>query len=519
MRINKNFLMNHRNRRRNHRRAIVFESQIILQKQLQKNKVVINDCNVRIVNVHSYSYSFSVVTNSDILLSGDVESAKLCHINLKNFTFYFSIEYQNKLHHFNFVFSSRVSIEAFLKAFYNAIFLEKNQRNSLINDIPVINKNMARYYLRNQNQHQSKYQIQYQDQTSSDTTTEDNDTDDKPNDKGTNFLLLIAPKINSSIVLRKHDEHCHLEFYSNDNKCKFMTFIPQITDEKYNFISASDIITSNSDHGLLVLDKKRPTEIFDMDLDRGQVFSHYNAIDSQNGHHSISHILHSYQNDSSQPIFVGFNEKNTMIFDKRVQNSIVRRTFYSDVDQFTCGTTTKSGRIALGSNDGVVSLYQQPCASRSTVNFNSGSEPITSVDASPNEDWIVATSPTYISLFFVHFSNMQFPFNFPMIEEQMEAVRLQISIADRRYIAQNNNDVLPPFKNARFELNQTGKISRIIASIGNALVSWEFNSILYGRAYKYSINFISNDKIIDHRSLGSNDVLFISQNKVSVISV
>lgn len=47
-----------------------------------------------------------------------------------------------------------------------------------------------------------------------------------------------------------------------------------------------------------------------------------------------------------------------MLFDTRVQKSIVNRSDYKGDNKFTCGITTKSGRIAMEQLDYIKSLVK-----------------------------------------------------------------------------------------------------------------------------------------------------------------
>ena len=89
------------------------------------------------------------------------------------------------------------------------------------------------------------------------------------------------------MVLRKYNDHCDIGLFSNDNGCQYRMKIADVSDVKGGKLSVSDMLTNNSDYSLLLLDQSRPHEIFEMNMDRGFVTNHYNAIDSSNIKHPV----------------------------------------------------------------------------------------------------------------------------------------------------------------------------------------------------------------------------------------
>ena len=492
--------------------TIVLSSPVQVYQTIKNSKKLVGDkCCVQIVSSDQFSYKFVILdSDSQVLLRADIMSALTVQFSLSSLTLYFNIRYQNKLHNFNLVFNSQEDLNRFVNIFVNSLFEQKNEKRVSATELSQIDQIIASMSIDNQDQNYAADDELFneEEQAQQSGTT----------DGGHNFLLRIAPLTDNTMVMRKYNDHCDLGLFTNDNDCQFRMKVSNIADQKGKMISTSDMLTCNSDRGLLLLDENRPNEIFDMNVDRGMVVGQYNTNDSMSVPHPITHIIHKNQGDSTQPVFVGFNHKNTMVLDTRVENTIVNRSDYRGNNQFLCGITTRSGRIAMGSADGTIRLYKEPCRSRATVNFhvNVGEEPVTAIDVSPDEDWIVATCPNYISTFSVLAQNTQkLAFDFPMKDEKTSVIRLLISQNDQQVIAQANNGELLPFTSARFD-SKNGKVIAIIASIGNALVSWNFKSIMNNRIPKYSITYISGESIIDNHPLESSDVLYMSQNQVSV---
>ncbi|OHT04035.1 hypothetical protein TRFO_28529 [Tritrichomonas foetus] len=474
-------------------------------------RLIGEDCCVRLHNTGNFTFTFDIIEGSTVILSADIVSALNLQFSLADLTLYFDIRFKSKLHNLKLIFHSVDDLRRYINIFVNSLFEHANKNRVSASDIPDIDNYIESLSLDNQN-------------------TELNDDDDifdddeqaggnRNTDGGHNFLLRVGPRTDNTMVMRKYNNHCDLGLFTNDRDCQFRMALPTISDESNQALSANDMLTNNNDHGLFVLDNQRPYEVFNLNLDRGMVVNHLDAIDSSNQQQRVDHILHTNYGDSSAPTFVGFNNRNTMLFDTRVDKPIVNRSDYKTDNKFTCGVTTRTGRFAMGSDKGIVRLYKEPCKTRATVNFqvNIGDDPIIGLDVSPDEQWIVATCPYYVSVFTVLArSTGKLAFDAPMKQDKSPVTRLTISQRDQQRIAQVNGGDLLPFTSAKFE-SKNGKVVAIVASMGNALISWNFRAIENNRKPQYSITFISGEAIIDNQPFDqTSDILYMSPNQVSV---
>ena len=482
----------------------------VYQFSSQSEKLISDSSSARVYSTGQFEFRFDIVDGSQILLSANIVSALNLNFSIKYCSLYFDIRYNNKLHNLKLVFHNEGDLNRFVNIFVNCLYENNNKERVKAADIPELDAIVNSMNIDNQSQEYDGDQFD---------NDELDDGNNKNTDGGKNFLLRIAPSVDNTMVMRNYSTHSDLGLFTSDSQCLFRQNIQNIADESNNSILASDMITNNNEHGLYVLDNKRPYEVFNLNLDRGMVVSHLNAVDSSNQQHKVNHILHTNQGDTSSPTFVGFNNKNTLLLDSRVEKSIVNHSDYKTDNLFTCGVTTRSGRIAMGSSKGIIRLYKEPCRGRATCNFQANvGEPITSIDVSPNEEWIVATSPYCILTFCVLAkSTGKLGFDSPMKQDRPPLTRLTISQRDQQRIAAMNNGDLLPFTNAKFE-TRNGKVVSIIASIGNALVAWGFKSIENNKIPKYSITMLSGgEPIIDNQPFENNsDILYMSPNELSV---
>jgi hypothetical protein len=174
--------------------------------------------------------------------------------------------------------------------------------------------------------------------------------------------------------------------------------------------------------------------------------------------------------------------------------------------------------MAMGCEKGFVRLYKSPCLGRATVNFNVnvGDQPVSAIDVSPDEQWIVTTSPYSIAVFNVLAkSTGKLAFVAQMRGDKEPVTILAPKAADLQRIAAGNGGELPPFTSAKFE-TKGGKVAAIVASMGNAILCWDFRAIENGRIPAYSITFLQMEHVVDDQPLEATaDVLYIAPNQFS----
>jgi hypothetical protein len=104
-----------------------------------------------------------------------------------------------------------------------------------------------------------------------------------------------------------------------------------------------------------------------------------------------------------------------------------------------------------------------------------------------------------------------------MGKDKPALTRLTIWAEHQQTVARYFSGEIPPFAPAKFEVKY-GKVVAIVAAIGTALVSWDFRKIESRLLPNYKITFVGGEAIIDDEPLtGSSDLVFISDNQVSVI--
>lgn len=452
------------------------------------------------------------MTNSENLLTADIRNLISPRFRRSDLCFFFNISSGSQSFLLMTVFQTPADQNLFVNVFANHLFKTRNQKEITSSDIPLIDEEIASMELWDDAAEEDEDEV-----FGSEAQKPRNERD--TSDGGRNVLLSVGQRTGNSMVMRKYEGKCDLGLFTTDRDCTFRLALPRICDDSGRAMMATGMMTSNSDHGLWVIDSERPNDVFDLNLDRGLVTSHVHLVDSSNAEQNVTGILHREGDNSSEASFVAFNGRNTMLVDPRVERSVVLRSDYKGFNGFTCGKTTQSGRLAMGSHDGIIRLYREPCRTRATVNFNvdlKGAR-IIAIDVSPDGVWVLATTPEFLSLVCtLAESTGKLAFDSPMRDDKKPAIRIDLSVQERRRVAEQNGGRLPPFSNGKFEC-KSGRVVAIVASCGNALVSWGFKAIESGKNPRASITYVSGEAIVDDHPLeDTSDVLFIAPNQVSV---
>jgi hypothetical protein len=454
---------------------------------------------VRIVQHDDFSSVVEVSESDRVLVSFDVSSALNVQFRSSDYVVFFDV--QHSMSHFNIslLFGSLRPLRTFMAEFTRSLFEFAGKHRANESDRSDLDRFLRSYSL---------------DLAESDLPDEATFADTEyeatgASDGGRNTLLRLIRPSDQALVLRRYQDHCDLGLFDLDIDCTFRKAVPSVAGDDRRPILASDMITFRRDRSLLLLDDSRRPRVFDLNLTRGGVVDRYDVDAPAKSCRLI---------DLGEVTFLTFTPREIMLFDSRTSRGAVQRSEYRGNCEFTCGATTESGRVAMGSSNGVVRLYREPCKSRATMNFqtNCGAEPIIGIDISPDEQWVVATCPYYLSVFNVYaHSTGKLGFDVAMGKDRPALVRLAIRPEHLQKVARGNE--MPAFAPAKFEVKKR-KIVAVVAAIGNALLTWDFRRISEGALPTYSIKVVGAEAIVDDQPLfTSNDLVFISDNQVAII--
>ena len=456
----------------------------------------------------SYFLEIKENINNEILLQ--LYLNKEFNISLSFINIYIKIDliHNGKNVHIGVVFLEKERFKSFIDTFFIYHFEATNLRNFVSDDLQAI-KSMI-------------YQCSLDSVSEDSSTTTSKQTckqqkEQKMDNGGKYSHLRIGHKEKNCFIMKIFDKTCDIGIFNQDRDLSFNKQIKNIANPEGKTFIASDMLTYNSDHSLLLLNR-HSSIISNLNLDRGIVTNKYD-LTSKLILQPLG-IIHRFYDNSSDPVFITFDERDTKMIDTRTKELVVNSSAYKTCSNFSAAQTTKNGRIAIGSENGIVRLYSEPCLTRATVNFEIGSrnDEITSIDISPDECWVLATCHSFISIFCVQIkSSGRLAFDAQMKKEKTSDIKLQLTQEDQLTIKSSLKNSYPFFSNAKF-VWFGGKINYIIASYGPAIIRWPFDPILKGEIPKSQILHIYNEQIVDSNVFDqTNDIVFISQNEISVL--
>ena len=494
---------------------VLFQAEVALYKIVnQQERAISERVILSIGRTAPYVFVLEMLqmTNRDLLLTADIRNVISPRFRRSDLCLFFNVTNGDQSFLLMVVFQSGVDQNQFVNVFANSLFRTRNKREITGKDIPEIDEEIGAMELLDDAPEDENDEV-------FGSEAQEVRTSRNAGDGGKNALLCVGSRTGNTMVMRNYAEKSDLGLFTTDRDCTFRMALPKITDDEGRPIVAAGMLTNNGDHGVYVLDQKRRGYLYDLNLDRGLVTGHVHVLDQAKQEQPVSGLLHRMHNDSTSPVFVGFNERNTMVIDTRVEQSVVDRSDYKTLNGFTCGQTTKSGRLAMASKDGIIRLYAGPARTRATVNFSIDlkHDPIKAIDISPDEQWVLVTTSTCLSLIGTKAASTgSLAFDYPMKDDKKPPIRIDLSVEQRRRVADQNGGKLPPFSSGKFEC-KGGKVVAIVASCGNALVSWGFKAIESGKNPRASITYVTGEAIVDdHTFDDSPDVLFMAPNQVSV---
>jgi hypothetical protein len=487
------------------------KAQLLQLRQDQPNTVG-DRVSIKIIQRSNFSSFLEVIelSRSRPLLSADLPDIINLQFQTSQKTCFFDIrqgrEREKQLLNFAFCFSSVREMRDFVFQYTRAVFECAAQRRSTESDLPELERFFQYYSLDfpvKEFYHEPKFHsCEYVSEGSG--------------DGGRNVLLRLGRSRDLALVVRRYENQVHIGMFSAGGV--FRRAIPKVRYTDTKPIMVTDMLSVANDKSLLLLNENRKGYVHELELrEEEPVIARDIRADPMM---DFKGILPRKRGDFSSKEFIAFSEQNVAIFDARRSGYEVEKSAYKTNCEFSCGITTASGKLAMGSENGVVRLYDRPCRTRATVNFqvNCGADKVLAIDVSPDEQWVLATCKYYLSVFNVWAPSVgKSGFDAPMGKDKPALTRLAIWPEDQQKIARYFGGDLPPFAPAKFEV-QYGRVVTIVAGIGNALVIWDFRKIESESLPTYRIKLVGGEAIAACETLaGSTSILFISDNQVSVI--
>eukprot|EP00755_Sulcionema_specki_P010335 Sspe_Gene.6848::Locus_2302_Transcript_1_1_Confidence_1.000_Length_1982::g.6848::m.6848 len=243
----------------------------------------------------------------------------------------------------------------------------------------------------------------------------------------------------------------------------------------------------------LLLDPSRGNGLYIADLNQEKVVSEYQAVED-----SELAMVHMLPTDSSSSLVTCLTHNNVFAMDLRGDP---RKCGLGKADGLTktvhelgsasrgaskrlvCHATSKDGKLAVGDYGGDIRLFSgtpgvakqgsrgvHPKTAKTLLKGDG--HPVRFLDISSKGDWLLATYDKYLLLMNIEFNGGKNGFETRMGQHKPLPVKLTLDLEQKKSVG-----LAESFGKARFESLEDRDEVRIVASIGNALVSWNFEKI------------------------------------------
>lgn len=260
-----------------------------------------------------------------------------------------------------------------------------------------------------------------------------------------------------------------------------------------------------ADQNMLLLNPEDSTKVFKMDLERGEVVEEWKT---PTGELRIFDLIPETKNSqrTNAPTVIGLNNCGFFVMDDRTKEKVITgRNFQYSGDRlsFRAGATTADGHFALGTAQGDIRLYNSsqlastPSRSafdtpkpRARTNLPGCGDAITGLEVTADGEWLLATCKTYLFVAPTKHEDVS-GFTKSLGDNKPSPIILRLK---PEHIADLGGKVC--FKQAHFNIG--GVESSIVASTGNAVVTWNFDKVKRGHSDSYVIKLYSDEVVANN---------------------
>ncbi|KAH8738950.1 hypothetical protein FG386_000816 [Cryptosporidium ryanae] len=298
----------------------------------------------------------------------------------------------------------------------------------------------------------------------------------------------------SEIAVFKNIEYEESNYTLSGTPARNISVMKNVEYNNQNILPVSGQL-HNCETQMLFLSETDPNYVYQMDLENEKILRRWDADGLPISCLGLSNKDSQY---TPVPTFLGLSNNALFVMDSRIKDNSNRFTskLYRSNVLFSSLATDKDGHILLGNDLGELRLYDGTINKdgefkKAKTLLNSFSSPILSVDVTRNGNWILATTKNCIHLYPVCEQNQDFETVrngfVTSLKNKPPSRKLRLKPDDIYHY--NITDV--NFTPARFDQSQdsSGNFAetKIISSVDNLVIVWDFEAIKRGNLYAYSI--------------------------------
>ncbi|WAQ83686.1 hypothetical protein PtA15_4A134 [Puccinia triticina] len=293
-----------------------------------------------------------------------------------------------------------------------------------------------------------------------------------------NSCHALGAKENLSCVIRGNMMGIFRNESTSDKKLKFIASIPDLTTlDGTRAVHPTKIMLYMQDDIVIIKDRSIPNYLFKLDLGVGKIVEEWELNDDPLTDFFALNKFSAMENEST---LIGTSRNEFFKIDPRVNGRKAvdkqTQTYKTNVD-FSCGVTSASGFIALGSDTGMIRLFDPNIGKKAKTLLPEVRDAIKHLDVTNNGRYLVATCEKYLLLYDCQMKSGKLGFekSFPKAEKPA-GIRIELTPEHRGRII---HEKIPYcFNQAKFNQGDGEVERKIITAMGPYIIEFDLKSIL-----------------------------------------
>ena len=309
-------------------------------------------------------------------------------------------------------------------------------------------------------------------------------------------------------------------FKDDSGTFDFVTSIKDVKTLGGQSLHPDQIMLHDQDSTLLLRSATAdPSKVYKMDLSRGKIVDEW-SVDEGTRHISSIVPASKHAQETPEQTLIGISNSSIYRLDPRLPSQDkkveAQAKSYTGKTQFSCGTTTASGALAVASEKGEIRLFDQ-LDKRAKSLIPGFGDAILGVDTLPSGRFILATCKTYLLLIDTSLDaggGAKNAFYKSSVKDRKPPIRLSLRPEHVAFLGAIS------FTNAHFSCASGADDSKssagagagvfIVTSTGPNVVMWPLDKVLKGRLFDYQIKKYGECVVADNFRYGQDDSIVVA---------
>ena len=454
-----------------------------------------------ILNTGNFSYSLRVNGEKDVQYHQQIDPHATQHVDRTTLTFIWCFNDKGKISTSSLKFSDLGELIKFSNAYGSAVY-------EIINKEKFIDlKSPDAEYLMKPITGDVEMEEAFSESEESEYESDSSESNESVKEKQSDFNSELAIGYKDDRAFVSRGSSIGVFRYGEKDRLQFQTNIKDVGTPSGKTFTPKKMMLHQQDSAMILMDPNESSKLYKMDLERGKVVEEWNIHDETSVNNIVSDTKTSQMTNTQT--LIGLSDFSIFRIDPRLRgNKRVDSEMksYKMKNEFTCGTTTESGELAVGSSQGDIRLYNKIDKRAKSLLPGFGDE-IIGLDVTADGKWLVATCKSYLLLLNTATDNANAFVK--AMSEKPKPIRLQLKPEHLAYINQ-----MIKFTTAKFSTDG----NYIVTSTGEYIVTFSMKKIRSGKLYDYKIKKYSDTVVAEGFKYGKQSIVVTLPNDVTVAS-